>query len=300
MAHCDVCSSTLPKEGEYITCSKCDCNLHLECASITKKTYRSMGETRRASWKCERCRKEEGEKTDAGFNIEKHFEKFRSEILKGQDELKAEIGKSQDFISYKYDEMFKKLSENNDTVVALNKTVNELMKVIKEKDEIINNLSERVVHLEQYTRNCNIELTSVEEKQNENLELLVVNVAKKLDVQLEKNDIEAVHRLPTKRGRIPNIIVQLSSRRKRDEIINNKQKAVIKNKDIINDGNNDVVYVNENLTVFHKNLLWKAREAGRAKGYKFILFKFGRVLARLNESTPVIRITRESDLAKLV
>jgi len=57
-------------------------------------------------------------------------------------------------------------------------------------------------------------------KEGEDVTNIVCKVSEVLEVQLTKEDIQAAHRVPTKKPSVPRpIVVQLSSRRKRDEIL---------------------------------------------------------------------------------
>lgn len=208
--------------------------------------------------------------------------------------------KSQEFISSKYDEMLSKLNSNNELINNMSKTIESLVGKVKERDEVISQLTTRLNHLEQYGRNCNLELCEVKETEGENLENIVLNVAKKMDIYLEPNDIDIVHRLPGKKDKIRSIIVQFSSRKKRDEFIVKKNKIKVTNNDAARNGSDSKIYVNENMTPYFKNLLWKTKTAAHANGYTFAWFRFGRILVRKDESAGVIRINNETDLDKLV
>ena len=64
-----------------------------------------------------------------------------------------------------------------------------------------------MIELEQYTRKNNIELNGVVETPQEDVEEICCAVAKVIGVQLAKEDIEAAHRIPTRRSDVPNPIV---------------------------------------------------------------------------------------------
>lgn len=295
--NCIRCSEKLPKNGLYVECHGCENNYHYECSSLSEKTYKAMSEAKRLAWRCSVCKgskdsvsSRKGSVADLGdISIEQHF-----------SELKRDIEKSQTFLSDRHDEMLVKLNSFQQLFDNMNKTIESLVKAVKEKDDIIDNLSARLNHLEQYGRNRNLELVQVEECQQENLEDVVMKVANIMDINLVANEIEAVHRLPSKPGKIRKIIVQFTSRKKRDEFVFMKKSTKITNDDVLHNGSRTIIYVNENLTAFNSNLLWKTKGMAREKNYEFVWYRFGKILVRKCEKAPVILISRESDLEKFL
>lgn len=284
MNSCSVCEKDLPSDGLSIECEGCRMQMHLQCASLATKTFRSMSEDRRKQWRCATCR--------AVRASEKDFENlFRN--------FKVDLEKSQEFLSERYDILLKKLEETNNVVTVLNMKIEDLVGKLQEKDIIIEDLSNKVHNLEQYSRKNMIEINGVKKVEGEHLESIVVNIAKKMSIEIEEADIEVVHRLPPSRGKEPNIIVEFASRKKRNLFINNKNKIVILNKDIGVGEVTDRVYVNESLSPYYKDLLWKTKTAARDKHYKFVWFRFGKLLVKKSESDAVIKINNVKDLDKL-
>lgn len=60
------------------------------------------------------------------------------------------------------------------------------------------------------------------------------------------------------------------------------------------------LYLNEHLCVENKILLGKARQVKRDKDWKFVWVSQGRILMRKAEKSPVLHITCDADLAKVV
>lgn len=246
-----------------------------------------MAQTARNNWRCGNCKGVK--KTVDTSEMGKHFA-----------DLKRDLERSQQFLSDRYEELIGKVTENREIMSQMSKTIESLVGKVKERDDVIMNLTSRLNQLEQYGRNHNFELGEVTEIEKENLEDVVVAVARKMDINLTPAEIETVHRLPAKKGKVRSIIVQLNSRKKRDEFILKRSKVRISNDDLLGNGNKSKVYINENLTPFYKNLLWKAKTIQQEKRYAFAWFRFGKVLMRKDERSPVIRIDQESDLNELV
>uniref|UniRef100_A0A8D8QDK5 PHD-type domain-containing protein n=1 Tax=Cacopsylla melanoneura TaxID=428564 RepID=A0A8D8QDK5_9HEMI len=55
---CGRCKEQLPAEGEldYATCCVCNNGYHFNCTTVGETSWRTMGDTRRGSWKCPTCR----------------------------------------------------------------------------------------------------------------------------------------------------------------------------------------------------------------------------------------------------
>lgn len=51
---CDKCKTKIT-DKEYLNCSGCQRNLHLDCASVSEKLFRLMKKESRANWKCRDC-----------------------------------------------------------------------------------------------------------------------------------------------------------------------------------------------------------------------------------------------------
>ena len=142
---------------------------------------------------------------------------------------------------------------------------------------------------------------------NEDVMKITLDLIKKLDVDIEEEDIFITHSLPQKRrlGRTrankatnhPTIIVRLVSRPKRNEIHANRFKA----EDIEGfpvDGM-EKMFINENLTQRRKRLFWNTKQKAKELGYKFFWTDNGQIYTRKDEESEKIYIRTESDLEQL-
>ena len=135
----------------------------------------------------------------------------------------------------------------------------------------------------------------------ENLPKIIVNIVNKLGVSLTADNIEAVHRLPSRVNKLnAPIIVELSSRKKCEEILS-KKMSVVTNQDIYGSGyDNKKIFINQSLSPFYKNLLYRAKVLSREKGYDYCWFKNSKILVRKsNKEKNVIIINEENDLEKI-
>ena len=96
--------------------------------------------------------------------------------------------------------------------------------MVKERDDVIEDLRIRTRDAEQYDRNKNIEISGLEVAQNVNLVEVMRNIATLINVPFEEGDMDVIHRLPSRRSdtRPPRVIAQFLSRKKRNMWLKNK------------------------------------------------------------------------------
>jgi len=81
-------------------------------------------------------------------------------------------------------------------------------------------IPQEVDQIKQYQRINNLEIHGIPETKNEQLLELVVKLAKDLDVTLNKENIDVVHRLPTSKVEMPKpILIKFCQRWKKNEIL---------------------------------------------------------------------------------
>lgn len=230
------------------------------------------------------------EKTEDSPSLHKLIHTLRHEIKENQKEVQArllEVEKSQAFIASQYDEINKKL----DNVLMLNNKVIELEAAIKSKDIVINDMSNRLIKLEQYSRKNCIEIREVPVSPDENIEDVVIDIGNTMNIPVNTNDIEAVHRLKTAPGKVPAVIVKFNSYKMKMAFIDRKKKTVTVE--------GTKVYIGESMSPYYRDLFWKAKQKGKDKGFRFIWFKNMNIFLRKEERSPVIKISNEEDLNKL-
>lgn len=230
------------------------------------------------------------------IDLQAMFEKLEKTIKENQektDKKLNELEKSQIFISNQYDAIDKKI----DSILSLKQDVVMLKNLLQKKDEEIKSLENRVLNLEQYSRRSCVEFREVIQAENEDVETIIENAAKILNIPLTRNDIDAAHRLKTAPGKTPVIIAKFHSRKIRDKFIENKRKTITNN-DVIGKGSGKI-YIGESLAPYYRELLWKAKMKAKAENYKFVWWKNDTILVRKEEQGPIIRIKTEEDIEKI-
>lgn len=204
----------------------------------------------------------------------------------------AELKKSMDFISKQYEDLKRQLKGYKNIKSKLEK----LEKCVEEKDEIINDLQQRMVSGEQYSRRNHLEIGNLPVTEGEDVDQIVCGIGTKIGCPLKVEDIAVAHRLKAKDGAVPSIIVEFVSRRTRNEFF--KQRKVLAPKDK-NKRDKNRLYINESLCYYYRNLLKMAKERSKAAGYSYCWYANNKVLVRKAEKTKAIVIQNVEDLDKI-
>ena len=159
----------------------------------------------------------------------------------------------------------------------------------KENSELKNKICE----LEQYSRNNNIELVGVPETPHENVETVMTKIGEKLGMPISPEQIDAIHRVPTRSATQPKpIVVRFHSRRAR--------KTKIQAADLGPGLPQKPVFVNEHLTTENKRLMHFSSQKKRELSYKYLWTRNGNIYMKKADDSQPLKITCEQDIAKLV
>ena len=204
-----------------------------------------------------------------------------------------EVKKSASFMSSQYDLV---LQENRSLKAEVRKTTNEL-----------NHLKEEFNNLEQYSRDC-LEICGVPVQRDEAIDALVVNIGRRMGVELKGDDISTSHRLPIMnhgrdpRLRTPSIIVKFVCRDVRDKFFKaKKQLFAVTSRDLGFSRRvaEQKIFIAESLTQRNKKLFVDCLNAKHDLNFKYIWTSSGKILLRKNDDSPARLISCDRDLVKL-
>lgn len=327
MLSCVICIKSLSSRSSGIQCNKCNAFLHANgrCSEVTKNQVPLIRNMPGGRWICAGCRDGGNPsassptvthvspmscpapvlpRTDSGLDaviadagLARLMNALRSELGAMRSEIR-ELKESVSFCSDKISDFEEKLAKLSEVFRLANhlKAENDCLK--KE----VSSLQYRMDSLEQNARENNVEIVNIPEKQNENLIEIVKKVGEFAGMIIESSSLSSVVRVPTRvENRPKNIIAKFISKSKRDEFL-----STIKNKRSTNSGRNgfsldglsNKFYVNEHLTTKNKSIFRSARITAREKNYKYVWTQNGNILMRMNETSKIIHIQNESDLAK--
>ncbi|KAK3927816.1 Sulfide:quinone oxidoreductase, mitochondrial [Frankliniella fusca] len=303
---CTVCNDGLPYD--FVTCVSKGCKLHFgPCSGIQEASWRKTDKTK---WKCLACRKDkqtppEDNKPVSGDEL-REFMNMINQKLKPIEQISEmndtikELKKSVDFMSEQYDGVVTRLEELEEQKNVQKTQLQNLQSMVEERDALISNLQERIRENEQYARNRNIEISGLEEVKGEDLKEIMKNIAQKIKVDYNEDDIDVIHRIPTKRSNEhPKVIAQFTTRRTRNQWLKCKKNALVASSEVTGGQAFSTVYLNTHLTPEWKHLLWAAKQYGRPKGYKIIWFQDNKINAKKDVTDRPVFIKSEKDFEKM-
>lgn len=222
------------------------------------------------------------------------------EFTKAIDELRREIRaelrglkESVNFCSGTCDDL-KKIP---DEVRELRREIQNLTLQNRELQTENRQLTSKVEELEQYMRSNNLEIKGAPVMGNP------IDIVKKIGElvgePVENTDIDICHRVPTQRNE-KNIIVRFVQRSKRNSLLEKCKKKRLTTSDIDALGSENPMYVNEHLTRQNKQLLGAAIARKRETRWKFVWTAGGKVYAKKDVTSAVIRIANQSDIQKMI
>lgn len=210
------------------------------------------------------------------------------------------IKASMEFLSNKYDQVVKELTEVREENKSLVKEISKIRKREEKTDELVKSLTERVHELDMYGRRVNLEIFGVKVRGSkvaeEDTVKVVKEVAQQIGVSYEEAEIHKLHRLQARTdGRPPIILVQFMSTVTRDKWLEAGKKARLE------DGPGNKVYFNENLTAYYKSLLKEAKNRATMHHHKFVWFKNGKIFVRKHDGDRKVLVIKSfDDLDKII
>lgn len=324
---CIACHEALPDDGRYLDCSECKLPYHLghACSGVSCSTFSAMGQPKKDTWICKTCRTGKkrgpfqpegasaGKSTDLEQLLLHEIREIKTsleslpELHKKVDSLlflKAEFTKlsmsvseleeSVSFLSNQYDSVLEQAKTGAEAAAAHDAEIAALNATIQSQTEELHFLREAQNENEQYSRKCNLEIEGLPKEENENLKAALSELAGKLQISFSISDVEAVHRLPSKKAN-PTVLVRFATVATKEAWFEARKK-LRRLREADPDFN---VLFNENLTKMNRDLYWRARVAAKQKGYKFCWATGGRIYAKKEDKAPRIRVSRESDINKI-
>jgi len=151
--------------------------------------------------------------------------------------------------------------------------------------------------LNQYQRKHNLEIHGIPERENEDLEVIVEELGKAVEVEIEYSDID--HRLPSKlKPRL--IIVKFKSYNDKSNLYQARWKlrSYVEDPDANLNGAQKI-YINENLTSTRKRLFAEVRKRAKQYHWHTASTKDGNIFVRKEKGGKAQKITRQADLEEL-
>lgn len=330
---CIVCLEAVPADGKYITCVECSNSYHLgACAGISDSTFKSMGQ-KRFNWQCKTCRRKDSRsglassledsqlptccsatldevnnKLDMLLSIKTSVDRLLplpakvDELLSlkpALEELKGQVGDLQasvEFCSGQYDTLLDMVKGNEERTGNLESELANVKGIVGEQSHTITQLQSDLSDMQTFVNKSTLEIYGVPYGQNEDLCLLLINIATKLELPVpQQSDFNELSRLPSKRGTAAPILVTFASCDVRERWMSYRSRLrKLPKSDALSS-----VFFNEHLTRVCRELFWKARVRGKDMGFKFVWVKSGKIYAKKAEGMDIVRVTNVQDLEKI-
>lgn len=206
----------------------------------------------------------------------------------------AEIEKSIDFLSSKYDDICTQLTTYQSQTKAC--------------DERLNRLEVATEEIERFSRSSSLEIRNLPLKQplsQDKLARICLRIFGEMSVEIKLSDVYDIRCLPTKQDK-KTILVTLNS-----VILKNKILKSYRDLNRLNTNGKlntsilgpeypqQTIYVSENLTARARRLFYLAREFSKAENFKHCWTANGRVLLRKHDNDKLIVLSCESQLLDL-
>lgn len=192
----------------------------------------------------------------------------------------------------------------------LKKKIDSLESQIKQDNEHIIILENKIEDNQRIDRKTNLEIKCVplkKENTKEDLLNMVLKLSETLGLNVQKSEVKDTIKVNKKKLEESTIIVEFTNTfakadiQKAARIFNNKNKDnKLSAKHLgITSTPDSPIYISENLTQKSARLFFLARELKTGKKYKYCWTNYGKVYLRLDDVSPVITITSESQVQQL-
>ncbi|XP_045448941.1 uncharacterized protein LOC123657442 [Melitaea cinxia] len=338
---CGKCNRYI-NDKEMLKCATCSICLHYQCADFSEIEFKKILPMNKMKWKCQNCKsKKHG--TSSGthspkiqptslnnFNVDpqsqalmQYFDaKFETLRQQWRADLQVAIQEVSSSIKQDIESLESRLTASETRIIELEQTITSMSSsqsnfndVMQENSQLrtdLECLQAKFDDLDQVSRSCNVEIQNIPEKKAENLVHLSIQIGKLIGIDIKESDIRSVHRVaPGKPSNRPkNIVLQLSTRRLRDDVIAAaRARRTLTVASLLGPPmsaaaaatNQDArFYINEHLTLKNKLLFSTARQHAKDKNYKYIWVKNHCILLRKSDEARVVHIRCGSDLKKIL
>lgn len=237
--------------------------------------------------------------------------RFKDELRKEMNDFKAklerdlrkemrELKSSMDFFNEKFEQAKQERSELEQENKSLKETNEKLLLDCETLRKQVFQHEQRITASDQYSRKCNLEVKGLPYAEGENLVNTVSHIGRLVNEPISESDIDACHRVPTKNQNVaPNIVLQFKCRSKRDAVLERARKIEFSTRDFGHESSEPVL-INEHLCPAMKQLLAMTVAQKKAKNWRFVWTRGGKVYARKDENSSVVHIRSAHDVEKIV
>lgn len=299
---CGKCLKTLKNVKHKVACSDCEASFHNKCVNMSADDVTYLTDQGQV-WRCEVCsverRKSLRVETADSVNYQDIYKLF-TELKSKFVEVEKNLGHSLDACHEQLKETISSINSQKEEITSLKASLDKAMSENNLLRNTVHKLELRVEELEQYSRRNCFEVFGVPKNEGENVETIVMKVGEALGVPIENSMIDACHRLRTPdSGKPPGIIVRMVRRMDCELILKKKREKKDLSTRHIGLALDSPIYVNESLTPGNRRLLAAARAARKAKNYRYLWVRNGKILLRKDDGQGVVVIKTLADIEGL-
>ena len=241
-------------------------------------------------------------------SIEQLLDKKLNPIQNRLDVLVEKVKKidsiedSLNFLSSKYDELNKKVADLENNKRKILDENEALRSQVLGSNKVIQQMKKDISDMHQYSRRDCVEIRGIPFVEDEVTNEIVINVAQRLDIEVNNEDISISHRLPKRQGNHDSaIIVKFVRRSVKDQFYKNRRMLRnISTKDI---GylryRKQQIFISESLTPANRELFNLSLQKKKELSYKYIWTMNGVTYLRKDDDNHVIPVKDKKDLDKL-
>ncbi|CAK1580179.1 unnamed protein product [Parnassius mnemosyne] len=332
---CKTCF-VIVNEEDLINCSACRGSYHYACIGLKELDFKKMLPMNKIKWKWPSCKS--GKKKDnknspntprlecsssqsqSMINIDanaimEHFDGRFSALQSAIDSLKSDVNDKLTGLSATVNSWETKMNGFASLIALINEQISDLKeendKLRQDLDHIrskVRDISDCNDRNDQWVRRSNIQINGVPEKKGENLLSLVKSLAQKCNFIINiDSDVDFVTRVAVKNdadNKTPKpIILKMHSRYKKDDFLSLLRKlknCTASDIGITGAQSGYKIFFNDHLSAKNKHLLKQAKRLAKEKGYVYCWVRNCSIMVRRSDQSPIIHITSERSLNKIV
>lgn len=280
---CDQCENEIKEESDnYIQCDKCKKTYHSQCSGLSRREFERLVKNKKELFNCQFCKEDDN-------NVRQELNIIKTELRKlNKLEKLDELTESINFMSAKFDEVFKDVAENKRKI---NEIENENKKLKTEIKSL--KFSVKILNEHRLKNDCVISGLKVTDEKMSAFET-IAKISENIGVKIDNNTVEDAYFLKNKNKNNENktVVVKFTSKMQKDKFMSSKAKLK-ENEDT------KKIYIN-NFNSKETMHLYNYAKSLKSIGYQYVFIKNGRVFAKRSDTSNQQLIREEDEVDKIL
>lgn len=281
IVNCVKCENEIKEESDdFIQCDKCMKSFHSQCCGLSRKAFELLLKNEEELFSCYIC-------NEGGGELRKELNTIKTELKKLEKlEKLDQLTESINFMSAKFDEVFKDVAENK-------KKITEIEKENKKLKTEVQNLKSSVKILNNYRVKNDCVIRGLKVNEGDKAIDAVMGLSKDVGVEIEPSAVEDAYFMRNyNNDDKKTVVVKFSSKINKDKLMSSKCK--LKENEKTSD-----VYVYD----FHSKEtlnLWNHAKSLKAIGYQHVYVRNENVFCKKNDLAKQQLIRCEDDVDRML